>query len=123
MPHLRIEYSANLAHAPAWPALFAELHAMLHRVASIEPANCKSRAYAADAFLVGEPGRSPAEAFVHLELRIFEGRTAELVEAIGSEALACLERACRDASPAQPLQITVAIDELPRARYFKSSPA
>jgi 5-carboxymethyl-2-hydroxymuconate isomerase len=122
MPHLRIEHSANLAPAPDWRPLFAELHALLHELASVEQANCKSRALAASHFLVGDAADASNEAFVHLDIQLFEGREAELLERIGRAALAALERACGAAAARQPLQLTVTMGELQRARYFKSSP-
>jgi len=127
MPHLRIDYSANLITAPNWNALFAELHGVLKQQAAIDTANCKSRAYRAEHFLVGEAeataaASTHAEAFVHLELQLLEGRSAELLDDIGRALLSCLERGCHVAADTQALQLTVHIGELGRARYFKSSP-
>ena len=119
MPHLRIEYSANLAAKPDWRALFADLHGLLQQLAGIATANCKSRASCAEHFLIGDG--TTAEAFVHLDLQLLEGRSAELLGDIGQAALSCLEQHCQAADDAQPLQLTVHVGELVVARYFKSS--
>ena len=117
MPHLRIDYSANLPAAVAWPALFTDLHGVLRDVAEVDVGNCKSRAYRAEHYRVGD-GKS-AEAFVHLELQLLEGRPPELLGELGNQALGCLERHCCRDDSAQPLQLTVVVGELVRERYFK----
>ena len=71
MPHLTLEYSSNVTQEVDFQALFLELHQMVAEHGDTLVANCKSRAYRLDDYLVasGEAGA----AFV------FDGTTGELL--------------------------------------------
>lgn len=116
VPHLRLEYSGNLAAPADFQPLFAELHRILHEEGGIGLHNCKSRAVKLDHFRVGNGAAD--DAFVHLTVRVLDGRTDAVQRRIGELALRCLERHFGAGSDAQ--QITVEVGAIPRALYFKS---
>jgi 5-carboxymethyl-2-hydroxymuconate isomerase len=120
MPHLTLEYSANLDPPAEFAPLFLRLHGLLARTGGIRRENCKSRAYACRDFLVGE-GR-PSDAFVHLDIRFLEGRSDEVKQAIGAAALDMLVDAFSDAAARGVLQATVEVRDIARASYFKFPP-
>ena len=72
MPHLVLEYSANVDCPPDLPVLFGWFHEVLAETGGIRHDNCESRARPADPFLVGSGSES--DAFVHLDIRFLEGR-------------------------------------------------
>ena len=117
MPHLRIEYSANVPPEGELEALFARLHRILLEDGGIPIANCKSRARRCETFLVAEGG--PAAAFVHLDLRFLEGRSPEVKRAIGEAALEALREFFPRSVAGVEVQVTVEIRDIARASYFK----
>lgn len=115
MPHLTLEYTADLPPEVASPEFFGRLHRVLAEVAGIDIGNCKSRAIHLDTFLVGEePG---TENFVHLDVRIMEGKTTAVKEELGRRILDEI----RDAYAAsdRPFQATVEIRDIVKTQYFK----
>ena len=117
MPHLVLEYSANVDCPPDLPVLFGQLHDVLEESGGIRRENCKSRARVADPFLVGSGGESGA--FVHLDIRFLEGRSAEVKQAIGQLSLDLLLAWFRRSADRLDLQITVEIQDIRRSSYFK----
>lgn len=117
MPHLVLEYTANLEKLTPDPRLSERLHRILESSAGVAIENCKSRWHRVENWVVGD-GKADA-AFVHLELRLLEGRPPHVLEAVGREALGVLRDHFRPAPGKTDLQITVAVGELVRAAYFK----
>ncbi|MCZ6706188.1 MAG: isomerase, partial [Bacteroidetes bacterium] len=85
MPHLTLEYSGNVTDLPDINDVFGEIHRVLQKTAGIKIANCKSRARVADEYLIADGG--PAHAFVHLDVRILDGRSVELKKELGNRLL------------------------------------
>ena len=117
MPHLRIEYSSNVAGVPKPDDLFAELHSTLHEVGGVNTANCKSRIQKVSDFFVGDG--SYGQAFVHLEVRLLEGRSAELKSALGEALLQVLLQQISVHNSTLDLQTTVELIDIEKASYFK----
>lgn len=117
MPHLTLEYTANLAHVAPTPDLHLALHHLLHSVAGIRIENCKSRWRRVDDWVTGA-GEAEG-AFVHLDLRFLEGRPPELCTAVGRTALDLLRTHFEKDTEDLDLQITVEVGEISRAGYFK----
>ena len=117
MPHLTLEYTANLDHAAPTPELMLALHHLLNAEASIRMENCKSRWRKVDDWVVGS-GQGET-AFVHLDLRFMEGRPLEIQRAVGEGALTALRNHFKEGPPGVDLQITVEVGEIRKATYFK----
>jgi 5-carboxymethyl-2-hydroxymuconate isomerase len=117
MPHLTLEYTANLAGTPPTPELLLSIHGLLNSVAGIRPENCKSRWREVDGWVVGRG--DPNAAFVHLDLRFLEGRPLEVQQAVGEGALEILKAHFLPEPPGVDLQITVEVQEIRKASYFK----
>jgi 5-carboxymethyl-2-hydroxymuconate isomerase len=114
MPHLILEYSANLA-APDLPALFAGLHEALATL-GIALDDCKSRAYCCDAYRVGTG--APERAFAHLTLALLDRRPLETQRMAGELALQRLQDAF--AGTALDCDLTVEVREIRSGCYFKA---
>lgn len=117
MPHPVLEYSANIDCPPDLPVLFGRLHEVLAETGGIRRDNCKSRARPADPFLVGSGSES--DAFVHLDIRLLQGRPSEVKQAIGQQLLNLLQNWFQHSSDRLRLQITVEIQDNRCESYFK----
>jgi 5-carboxymethyl-2-hydroxymuconate isomerase len=119
MPHITLEYSANVDQDIAFPQLFAEIHQTLSRVAGIAVANCKSRAVRRDVHFVAQG--TGEEAFVHVEIRLLAGREPALRQEIGQRTLEILQNHFARSLARWQLQITVELVEMDAANYFKAT--
>jgi 5-carboxymethyl-2-hydroxymuconate isomerase len=120
VPHLNLEYTSNLGSTPPTPELLLSVHRLLNAVAGIRPENCKSRWREVDAWVVGA-GDSDS-AFVHLEIRFLEGRSMEVHQAVGEGAMGILKDHFLSNREGVDLQITVEVQEIRKATYFKYPP-
>jgi len=120
MPHLTLEYTANLEERAPDPDLLLSLHRLLESVAGIKIGNCKSRWRRLEEWLVGD-GKGES-AFVHLDLRFLEGRPLSVKQAVGAGAMELLRAHFAPASKGLDLQITVEVGDIRKATYFKDPP-
>ncbi len=120
MPHLTLEYTKNLRDTPPTPELMLKLHRVLNEVAGIKIENCKSRWREVEEWVVadGEPGG----AFVHLAMRFLEGRRPEVIGAVGRATLEILKKHFSPPPGKVELQVTVEVEEIRKAAYFKDPP-
>lgn len=117
MPHLTLEYSANVVVDSDFTDLFRRLHAVLAQTGGIRLENCKSRAYVAREFFIGSGAQGSG--FVHLDIRFLEGRSDEIRRAIGQETIDALRAWFRTSAEKLDLQITVEVRDIERSFYFK----
>lgn len=119
MPHLNIEYTANLdAHADIG-ALCSKLSQTL---VSLRDANgapvfpllgTRVLAYPAARYAVADG--APERAFVYMNMRITPGRTYDLVHAAGEAVLSAARAHLAPALERLPLRVTLHIDATPPA--------
>lgn len=116
MPHLTVEYSANLPHYPEAETLTA-LNATLCTHAEIQDeADLKTRFIVADSF---EIGTAPANrAFVHAQLRLLSGRTPEAKKEL-SERIAAVLRERTPKPQGVLVQLSVEVVDMDRGSYAK----
>lgn len=117
LPQIRLEYSGNITEDIVSDTLLLGIHEVLRDTGGIRIGNCKSRAFRCDPFRVGAGEHE--NAFVHLEVRILEGRSAELKGAIGRALLDVLAGYFTTSLEKLDLQITVEICDIRRDAYFK----
>jgi len=116
MPHLVLDFSANLRDGLDAHAVLAALNRELDAVGEFVSEDIKSRARALETFVVGVRGRE--EAFVHLELAILAGRSPELKRDVLERLLGVLRERLA-APPDIRTQITVRIVDIDRHGYAK----
>ena len=110
MPHLTIEYTANLESALHLPALIEALHATAAGIDIFPLAGLRTRAERRDTYRVADG--HPDNAFVHLILRIGHGRALEVRQAAGEKLFAA---PCAHLEPllaTTPLAISFEIQEI-----------
>lgn len=117
MPHLTIEYTANLEPGLCLPALMQALHTVAAGIEAFPLAGLRTRAERRDDFLVADG--HPDNAFIHLTLRIAHGRSLEVRKAAGD---ALFEVLCRELQPllaTKPLALSFEISEIDPVLNYK----
>lgn len=117
MPHVTLEYSANIPEPADLEGLFRRLHEALVPLGPFDIQDFKSRAYRTAQYCVG-PGGAP-RGFVHLTLAILDRRSLDIQKAAGETALALLREAFARALTEQDCDLTVEVREMRMATYFK----
>ena len=115
MPQITIEYSGNIGTGFDAPAFAATVHALLVEHADAALFNCKTRLIEHQRFLIGDG--SPANAMIHVDLRILPGRSDAQKRALGEAVIAELEKAVE--TKGLDLQLTTEVRELDAANYHK----
>lgn len=118
VPHLVLEYSANLPDAPDFASLLRRLHEVIAASGQFDAAKIKSRVQHHATFRVADGAED--RAFVHLELAVLAGRDAELLRATGTALLAVLSESFPRARAERRCDITLEIREMRRELYFKA---
>lgn len=122
MPHLSLEYSANLRDGGDIAGLLPKLaNALLSIRAEDKPvypvAGVRVRAYAAEDWCIGH-GIADA-AFVHATLRVGKGRSAQTLAATGDALLEVLKRHFAEPFERHGLAISLYLDEVDETTSWK----
>jgi 5-carboxymethyl-2-hydroxymuconate isomerase len=120
MPHLVLEYSANLLEKATLPALFKKCHTLLADMLPTEVRSCISRAVEYDQYHIGEG--QPNKAFIHVNLKVKAGRTFEVLQKTSESLLKAIKEHCMESYQQKSLQISLEVIELPYT-YFSLSAA
>lgn len=121
MPHIIIEYSANLRDALDPASLVEATHRAAAQTGAFQPDAIRTRAVQRDVYRVADG--KPNRAFVHVVLRMRPGREPEMKQAIGQ---AVFEALCTELAPAfdaYRLGLTFELQEIDtRFRFMKDTP-
>lgn len=117
MPHLTIEYTANLEHRLDVPALIDTLHATAASIEAFPLAGIRTRAVRLAHYRVADG--HPDNAFVHLRLRIAHGRSLAVRRAAGETLFAALTGFLEPILDDSPLAISFEIEEIDPDLNFK----
>ncbi|MDB5743036.1 MAG: 5-carboxymethyl-2-hydroxymuconate isomerase [Polaromonas sp.] len=115
MPHLKIEYTANLEAAADMGALCRRLAATLVALRHDDDgplfpvAGTRVMAWPAPHFAVADG--EPARAFIYLNLRVTPGRSEALLRRAGDALLASAKTHLAHAFASQAIGLTLQIDE------------
>lgn len=112
MPHIIIEYSANLADLN--PQKVAQCaHQIVVESAVATTADIKTRIYKAENFIIG--AGDPNTSFIHVTLRFIEDRTLEVQQNITNTLQTTLRKLVPQAN-----SISVDYREITKATYAKT---
>ncbi len=117
MPHLRLEYTANVPQQVDFDALLSELQQTTSEVGNIPIANFKSRVYRLEHFRMADG--APEKCFVHLDVQMLEGRPIELKQRIGEALIGVLKKHYAPSLAKGGLELSVEIRDIQRAAYFR----
>lgn len=117
MPHLHVEYTANLAELEPRKLLLRLNHALMATGQFASEADIKARASALEVYQVGT---APAErAFVYARLAILSGRPDAVKKALSDALLEVLQGAAAW-PPGLDVQFGVEIVDMDRPSYGKA---
>lgn len=119
MPHVIVEYSANIEAEVTPQRLVEDIHQAALASGIAEPVAVRTRLKRREHFRVGDG--SPENAFVHIDIRARQGRTLEqkkhAVKTIYDQANKTLDVVFK----ARPLALTVEIHEIdPETRLLRN---
>ncbi len=117
MPQLTLEYSSNIIEDADLTSLLKKLNQVISEVGNIDIKNFKSRAVKRENFFVGTG--SSADAFMHVEFKLLEGRSDELKNKICKTLLELLKENFNESVSKLNLQITVELLDIKKSSYFK----
>lgn len=117
MPQLTLEYSCNIIDDVNFNSLLKKLHEVVSEEGNINITNFKSRVVKHENFLVGAGNQ--ADAFVHVEFKLLEGRSEELKSKIGNLILDTIKKYYPQSVEKLDLQITVELLDIKKSDYYK----
>jgi 5-carboxymethyl-2-hydroxymuconate isomerase len=119
LPHLIVEYSANIEDQIALDALLDKLHACALRTGVFPLGGLRVRAHRADAYRIADLSRD--NGFVHVTALIGHGRPLDVQQRAGRELLAALTEHLDELYDRSPLAISLNIQEMHPVLNFKKN--
>jgi 5-carboxymethyl-2-hydroxymuconate isomerase len=116
MPHINIEYTANVASTFDADAMLRSVNARIIESGLFEPEQVKSRAIALPHFRVGNA--DAGEAFLHARIHLVEGRSIAQRKQLGAAVVEAIGAALKPA-PGLRVQITAELNEMLAETYQK----
>ena len=119
MPHLIVEYSANIEDQIALDALLDKLHGCALRTGVFPIGGLRVRAHRADRYRIAD--LAPDNGFVHVTAIIGHGRPLDVQQRAGEELLATLTEHLEPLFGRSPLAISLNIQESHPVLNFKKN--
>jgi 5-carboxymethyl-2-hydroxymuconate isomerase len=119
LPHLIVEYSANIEDQIALDALLDKLHTCALRTGVFPIGGLRVRAHRADAYRIAD--KAPDNGFVHVTAIIGHGRPLDVQQRAGEELLAALTEHLQALYERSPLAISLNIQESHPVLNFKKN--
>jgi 5-carboxymethyl-2-hydroxymuconate isomerase len=119
MPHLVIEYSANLEPALDVEALMAAVHEAAIETGVFPVGGIRTRAVARDQYRIADG--HPDNGFVFMSVRVGAGRPPKVRQAAGERIFAALSAALDDLFEARPLSIGMEMSEIEAETSWKKN--
>lgn len=111
MPHLILEASSNIIETnDKVKVILQDCQNLLVERLPTKLTSCKSRLVLHDVFVLGD--NNPANAFVHLSVRILKGRSANLINEVSNILVEVLSQGFSKSSEQLHLGISVEITDL-----------
>ena len=119
MPHLIVEYSANIEDQIALDALLDKLHTCALGTGVFPLGGLRVRAHRTDAYRIAD--KAPDNGFVHVTAIIGHGRPLDVQQRAGEELLAALTEHLQSLYERSPLAISLNIQESHPVLNFKKN--
>lgn len=119
MPHLILECSQKMREELSFADFFKTMHETIAEVASTKVGNCKARVLSYEEYYLGENEKGEG-GFIHLQIRILEGRNLAVKQEMSERALSMLKELCQEKNQCMDnIQITIEIQDIDRSSYAK----
>jgi 5-carboxymethyl-2-hydroxymuconate isomerase len=120
MPHVIVEYSANIEEKIRVPQLLAAVHEAVEQTKIAELAGLRTRAERRDEFRIAD--NHPANGFVGIIVRIAQGRTLETRKMLLEAVTAAASRHLEPVFATTPLALSIEVQEIdPELRVNRSN--
>jgi 5-carboxymethyl-2-hydroxymuconate isomerase len=119
LPHLIVEYSANIEQRIDLDALLDKLHACALATGVFPIGGLRDARARADAYRIAD--KHPGNGFVHVTAMIGHGRPLDVQQRAGQELLAALTDHLEPLFAASPLAISLVIQEMHPVLNFKKN--
>ncbi len=119
MPHLIVEYSANIEDQIALDALLDKLHACALGTGVFPLGGLRVRAHRADAYRIAD--KAPENGFVHVTALIGHGRPLDVQQRAAEELFAVLTSHLDSLYATSPLAISLNVQEFHPVLNFKKN--
>ena len=119
MPHLVIEYSANVEDRIALGDLLDKLHACALTTGVFPLGGLRVRAYRADAYRIAD--KAPDNGFVHVTALIGHGRPLDVQQRAAEELFAVLTKHLEPLYAKSPLALSLNVQEFHPVLNFKKN--
>ena len=119
MPHLIVEYSANIESEIALDELLDKLHARALETGVFPLGGLRVRAYRAEKFRIAD--KSPDNGFVHVTALIGHGRALDVQQRAGEQLFATLTEHLAPLYARSPLAISLNVQEFHPVLNFKKN--
>ena len=117
MPHISLEYTENI-QTIITSDFFDQLFTIIMQAAKVKFENCKSQAIRIKNYHIGS--RNKNEGFVHLNIKILEGRTEKIKKHIAQESLKALKSYFKN-TKVHNIQYSIEIQEMKKGNYFTTN--
>ncbi len=119
MPHIIVEYSANLEDAVDIAALVGEIHNAAISTGIFPPAGTRTRGARRDIYAIAD--QHPDNIFLNIKLMIGEGRDVETRHKAGAKIFDTVSLFLDQVSPDLPLALSLNIWEINKETSFKKN--
>ena len=119
MPHLIVEYSANIEDQIALDALLDKLHTCALGTGVFPLGGLRVRAHRADAFRIAD--KAPNNGFVHVTALIGHGRPLDVQQRAAEELFAVLTKHLEPLYDQSPLALSLNVQEFHPVLNFKKN--
>lgn len=119
MPHLIVEYSANIEERIALDALLDKLHTCALATGVFPLGGLRIRAHRADAYRIAD--KAPENGFVHLTALIGHGRPLDVQQRAGEALFAVVTEHLAVLYAESPLAISLNVQEFHPVLNFKKN--
>lgn len=110
MPHIIVEYSSNLDKSMDVPALLNALHQAMIDTGSAPLEGIRTRAERREHYCVAD--RNPDNAYVHIVVRMREGRPKEVYQKVAEMLMAAAEKSLEQTLQKHPMQLALEMHEI-----------
>ena len=117
MPHISLEYTENI-QKKLKSDFFDQILTVIIQAAGVKAENCKSRAIKIKNFHIGTKNKN--QGFVHLKIKILEGRTQNIKNQIANNSLKVLKSYFYNTNESN-IQYSIEIQEMKLENYFTSN--
>ena len=118
MPHLTIEYSANVEPSMRLAALIEAIHETACAIDAFPMPGMRTRGERRDDYRIADG--HPDNGFVHVVLRIAHGRSLDVRKAAGDQLFAVLEKHFQPLMESMPLALSFEIQEIDPVLNYKA---